>query len=315
MTVTGTQLKGAVECTVPVMVGRRSRHYSTITAEQWRTLRRDSSSEFAVNEALADLGDIRLTGEINRYRGYSQTKDILEMLHREAHHRVDEILRELVEVERVLYRTKIHLEMANAYQEIHDRFTRSFTIPRPIHPPPTPPSPETTPFVPRRGGPTEQPLLADACNPRKKCYCCGSTSHKVAQCTARCVIKRCNICSSTDHKTKRCAFQKKNRTPTPPPSKFDKAVEAPEMSVLEKIALLDREEWTPEVCSKCGKTNAKHTELECPLYEQCPRCRNTGAYGFLKRHVCYPLDEEKENVVTWQWNEADHDLLWQDGSD
>ncbi|KAF8274211.1 hypothetical protein EI94DRAFT_1794428 [Lactarius quietus] len=100
--VTRTQCKGAPEHTVPIMVGRCSRHYSTITDMQWKTLQWESDSEFAVNEALADLEDICLIGEINRYRGYSQTKEILEKLRREAQHWVDEILRELVEVERVL---------------------------------------------------------------------------------------------------------------------------------------------------------------------------------------------------------------------
>ncbi|KAF8258039.1 hypothetical protein EI94DRAFT_1816235 [Lactarius quietus] len=101
-TVTGTQHKGASERTVPIMVGRRSCHYSTIIKAQWKTLQQESNSKFTVNEALVDLGDIHLIGEVNCYRGYSQTKEILEKLHREAQHWVNEILRELVEVERVL---------------------------------------------------------------------------------------------------------------------------------------------------------------------------------------------------------------------
>ena len=61
-TVTGTQRKGQPECNIPVMVGRRSQSYSIIMPEQWKSLQRDTNSEFSVNEALAELGDINLVG-------------------------------------------------------------------------------------------------------------------------------------------------------------------------------------------------------------------------------------------------------------
>ncbi|KAH9159106.1 hypothetical protein EDB89DRAFT_1916868 [Lactarius sanguifluus] len=70
------------------------------------------------------------------------------------------------------------------------------------------------------------------------------------------------------------------------------------MTLLERIALLDREDWTPE-----------HTELECPLYEQCQHCRGTGAYGFIRNHTCTPTKEEEDTGMNMV-NEADFDLYW-----
>ena len=56
--------------------------------------------------------------------------------------------------------------------------------------------------------------------------------------------------------------------------------ETQQLNLLERITLLEREEWTPDVCHICGKVNPKHSNLECPLYEQCDRCNGMGAYGY-----------------------------------
>ena len=80
------------------------------------------------------------------------------------------------------------------------------------------------------------------------------------------------------------------------------------MSLLDRISLLDKEQWFPEVCDRCGKANPGHTFLGCPLFEQCPRCRGTGPSGFVRRHTC----EARKDTHEWdnQVNEADFDLYW-----
>ena len=89
---------------------------------------------------------------------------------------------------------------------------------------------------------------------------------------------------------------------------FAEAVQKPEMSLLDRISLLNKEQWFPEVCDRCGKVNPNHTDLGCPLYEQCIRCMGTGPSGFLQRHTCYA----KKDTHEWddQVNEADFDLYW-----
>lgn len=37
-----------------------------------------------------------------------------------------------------------------------------------------------------------------------------------------------------------------------------------QLTLLDRIALPDRPEWTPPVCAKCSRNDLGHTELECP---------------------------------------------------
>ena len=80
------------------------------------------------------------------------------------------------------------------------------------------------------------------------------------------------------------------------------------MSLLDRISLLDKEQWFPEVCDRCSKANPGHTGLGCPLLEQCPRCGGTGLSGFSRRHTCEP----RKDIHEWdtQVNKADFDLYW-----
>ncbi|KAH9164174.1 hypothetical protein EDB89DRAFT_1912297 [Lactarius sanguifluus] len=240
-----------------------------MTEAKWRKMLRGADEEFAINEALMEIGDPRLTGEVNRLRGQSAVKETLEGLLRDAHHRVTDITRQLVDVEREVTGSHIRLEMADAYEEINNRFLRTFN--HPSHR-----SPELTPLpITNRRGPVEFPIRHDEECPRRiRCFGCKTYGHHVQDCVKR----------------------KKN-----PGTRR-------RMTLLERIALLDWEDWTPEVCTRCGKIDAKHTELECPLYEQCQRCHGTGAYGFIRNHTCTPVKEEDTgmNMV----NEADFDLYW-----
>ena len=98
------------------------------------------------------------------------------------------------------------------------------------------------------------------------------------------------------------------------PSAFQQAAQNESMTLMERIGLLERTEWTPEVCAKCFKQNPRHTELECPLYERCDRCGGSGPYGYKRRHTCYPRPMEDE-VSLVDYDNADYDLYWADDND
>ena len=78
---------------------------------------------------------------------------------------------------------------------------------------------------------------------------------------------------------------------------------------MEHMGLLDREEWTPSHCTKCGHTGANHSELECPMYEQCHKCGSTGAFKFLSKHQC--CEDEENNYL---FTDAEEDVQWNDNS-
>ena len=166
--VTGTEGVSFEWRTIPVYIGRRSRAAQKMTTEKWKYLRRDTNTEFVVNEALAEIGDPRLTGEVNQYRGLADVKDTLDKLMREATQQVNEIMQEAVVVETELNHCCKRLELADAVQEISDRFRRSHPLPIP----PRPLTPERTPLPPRTRGPNEMPMLA-----RTDSHHCQRTCH------------------------------------------------------------------------------------------------------------------------------------------
>ena len=166
------------------------------------------------------------------------------------------------------------LKLADAVQEISDRFRHSHPLPiRPHHK-----SPECTPLPPCTCGPNEMPILAgsDSHHHQRtpKCYRCHSPSHLVSTCpksrkhhTAKPPAKRARVESVEEGEW------------VEPPLAFHQATQNKEMMFMEHIGLLDRKEWTPEVCAQCFKQNPQHTELECPLYERCDHCGGLGPYG------------------------------------
>jgi hypothetical protein len=303
--VTGTSGTGGDERTLPVQIGRRARSYKHMTTEMWRDFRRGSNKEFAINEALANVGDPKLTGEINRLRGSLDLRDTLTSLLRDAQKRVGEIQTELVSVEHTLVGVKTRLEMANVHQELETVFRRSFPIPIPPRQ-----SPERQPLTLRRQGPLEMPTLMEG-ERRKRCFRCKSTEHKVRQCTSTRKNTKCVRCGERSHRAQYCPTRHQSPKEEGEVSPYATAVDQEEMSLIDRISLLDRSEWTPTSCQKCGKVNPKHTELECPLYEQCKRCRGNGQYGYVRRHICYPVEDENR-VELVDINECDYDLFWAD---
>ena len=96
--------------TIPVLIGRKAQVYTPMTTAMWNEFKRGAPQEFMINEAVADMGDPRIVGEVNRLRGKMEIKDTLDKLYREAHHRVDEITREALAVENDLVDTMARIE-------------------------------------------------------------------------------------------------------------------------------------------------------------------------------------------------------------
>src|ERR1700761_6719743 len=162
--------KGGEVCNIPIKVGRRTRHYTRMTENNWHDLMRGNEKEFAVNKALSEMGDLRLTGEINTFRGLAKLKKTLDDMLKEARDRVKEVMKELLRVEDELDQSKRRLELANAYHEINDKFHAIFGMrerPRRVVR-----SPSIIPLPPTIHGPNEMPLLMDEeGKTQRKCYC------------------------------------------------------------------------------------------------------------------------------------------------
>ena len=166
-----------------------------------------------------------------------------------------------------------------------------------------------SPLPPHTHGPNEMPMLARSdrhhCQRTPKCYRCHSPSHLVSVCpkgrkrhpTAKPPAKRARTNSVEEGEWVEA------------PSAFQQATQNESMMLMEHIGLLERTEWTPEVCAKCFKQNPCHTELECPLYERCDCCGGSGPYGYKRHHTCYPCPMDDEvNLV--DYDNTNYDLYW-----
>jgi hypothetical protein len=123
---------------------------------------------------------------------------------------------------------------------------------------------------------------------------------------------QCFKCNQYRHKHNMCMYQARRKVVYPSRSTPEEDVrvdiKADDMTLLEHITLLDQQEWTPPLCSKCGKVNANHNELECHQYEKCNCCSNTGLFGYIKQHICNPkADDSFDNYVD---NNIGTDLYW-----
>jgi hypothetical protein len=74
------------------------------------------------------------------------------------------------------------------------------------------------------------------------------------------------------------------------------------MTLLDRITLLDRLEWTPPMCERCRKKNLKHVKLDCPMYKLCTWCKQSGSLGFIRKHRCQYVEEDKmDNDPDYNW--------------
>jgi hypothetical protein len=288
--ITGSAGKNEERRVVPVFIGRKARFFQKMTTGKWNDLKRGSDQEFAVNEAVTMATDPRLKGELNRFRGKDDLCNTLREMLSDAQRRVGKLQERLVKEREELAQSMHRLEEANVYEELDRYYRLAFPIPIPPRH-----SPVITAMEPRTRGPVEFPILMD--EPRKKmrsrrntrCFKCNKYGHKKSECMA--------------YKPRKAAYP--TRT-TPEVERVP--INTGEFTLLDRIALMDRKEWTPQYCTKCGKVNANHTEYECHRYEECPRCRNSGSFGFVKHHHCNPFEGGRDDML--EDGGVDEELYW-----
>ena len=300
--VTGTAGRGHSQHRIPVYIGRQTSFYTTMTKDKWREFRRGAPQEFLINEAIADMADPCIIGEVNRLRGKMELKDTLDKLRRDVQHRLDEIMKEYLIVQQDLTTTRYRIEHANLYELVQDQLKKSF-------PAPAPPSPEPSPLIPRARGPVEMPILMDGHPRQVRCFRCRKRGHKAQECLKG---KKCSLCGDRKHRKAGCPYKKPPKVQVEVEVEVRKEVEElGKMTLLDRIALLDRPHWTPPVCAKCGEQQPGHGEMECPRYEYCGWCRQHGSYGFINRHKCQIV--EQDDPMSSGWDDRDADL-WADNN-
>ena len=299
--VTGCNGKAYPQKTIPVYIGRKSNHYRRMNPTMWKELRRGSPQEFIVDKAVADLGDPRVVAELNRYRGKADIQETLGDILKDARKWVSDAEKEYLVVQRDLVDSMNRIERAGLYDTLQMQMRRMF------NPPVIPDrhySPEPIPLAPQRGGPAEMPVLMDEGRRRVQCFNCRKHGHVRKDCPKP-KRRRCKTCGEQGHRRGTCPYRKRGKVEVFIEREVTRDVGEPseQLSLLDRIALLDRPEWTPPHCPKCSRSDPGHTELECPEYEYCGWCRTSGSYGFIARHKC-TAGYEDENMSDG-WGAAD----------
>ena len=282
-------------------------------------MRNGSDREFAINMVLAQINDPKYHGEVNHYRGLSDLQDTLERLMRDTQGRVMEVMKKLVTVEAQLNLCKKRLEISDTYEELDRQYRLVNPVPiRPCHGPVQSPLVEAprvvravVPLPSRARGVVEMHILHNADPHRRvtRCYRCKKIGHVVSQCHQRKKNKKCTICGGT-HKPAKCPAKARTASPKVVAQVYGKVVECEEMSLLERILLLNHIKYSPSHCAKCGCQNPEHLEMECPMYEQCLKCYCWGPRGFMSRHTCCEASE-----VSWGANADYYEEEWYQGRD
>ena len=303
----------------PVQINRRVPTHAPMTLIKWRHLRNGSDREFAINMALAQINNPKYHGEVNRYRGLSDLQDTLERLMREAQGWVMEVMKELVTIEAQLNLCKKRLEISDVYEELDHQYYLVNPVPiQPCHATVQSPLVEgprvvraVIPLPSHTRGPVEMPILHDV-DPHHhvtRCYRCKKVGHVVSQCHQKKRNRKCTNCGGT-HKTAKCTVKACTASPEVVASVFGEVVQREEMLLLERVSLLDRIEYSPLHCAKCGRQNPEHLEMECPMFEQCIKCYCWGPRGFASRHDCREVSD-----VSWGANADYFEESWYQGHD
>ena len=239
---------GTESWSCPVQMDRRVPTHAPMTPIKWRHLRNGSDREFAINMALAQINDPKCHGEINHYRGLSDLQDTLERLMREAQGHVMEVMKELVTIEAQLNLCKKRLEISNMYKELDRQYRLVNPVPIcPYHATVQSPLVEAprvvravVPLPSRARGPVEMPILHDV-DPHRhvtRCHRCKRVGHVVSQCNQKKRNRKCTICGGL-HKSTKCLMKAHTASPKAVTPVFSEVGQREEMSLLERISLLD----------------------------------------------------------------------------
>ena len=117
------------------------------------------------------------------------------------------------------------------------------------------------------------------------------------------------MCGST-HKTVNYPLISNTTSPDVVTGGADEDANGERMTLLKHIALLDRIEYSPTHCAKCGRQNPEHLEMECPMYEQCIGCYQWGPRDFVRRHSCSNVSD-----ISWGANADYYKEEWYQGRD
>ena len=303
----------------PVQIDRRVPTHAPMNPVKWRHLRNGSDREFAINMVLSQINDPKYHGEVNRYRGLSDLQDTLGRLMKEAQGRIMGVMKELVNVEAQLNLCKKRLEISDAYEELDRQYRLVNPVPiRPRHVTVRSPLAEAprivravAPLPSRTRGPVKMPILhdTDLHHHVTRCYRCKKVGNIVSQCHMKKKSQKCTICGGT-HKPAKCPVKACTASPEAVAQVFGEVVQCKEMLLLEHISLLDRIEYSPLHCAKCGHQNPEHLEMECPMYEQCIKCYCWGPRGFVSRHSCHAASD-----ISWGANTDYYEEDWYQGRD
>ena len=269
-TVYGSAGVGHQEESLPVHLLKKVQDPHHLSYDEWKQLQGGSQREFVINAAMNGINDPCLIGEVNCYRKEIRAARALRDLEAESHAKQHKISQEREVVEKVLKESMRRLEQARAYEELTHHIRTAASPPH---------SPHATPFIPRRNGPAEMPILAGEEDPTQRRV--ASRSPKSWR------SKKCSKCGSRKHQSKQCSLGLALITSTLGQEK---------MMLAKRLALMDKPDWAPALCKKCFRHNPWHMELDCPQYEQCQRCYCHGPRGFVCRHACGIQEEEDEDM-------------------
>ena len=273
---------GTEPCSCPVQMDRRVPTHAPMSPIKWRHLRSGNEREFAINMVLTQINNPKYHSDVNHFKGLSNLKDTLEKLMKEAQGWVMEVMKELVTIEAQLNLCKKRLEISNVYEELDHQYCLANPVPIcPHHAPVQSPLVEAPRVVravvllpSHTRGAVEMPILHDTdpgCCHITRCYRCKAVGHVMSQCPKKRRNWKCTICGGT-HKPAKCPMKAHTTSPEVVTLVYGTVVQCKEMSLLERISLLNCIEYSPSHCSKCGCQNQEHLEMECPMYEQCIKC-------------------------------------------
>ena len=92
-----------------------------MTAAKWREFRHGAPQEFLINEAITDMADPQVVGEVNRLRRKMELRDTLDKWCRDAQHHLDSIMKEYTITKQDLTSSMVRIKSANLHSLIQDQ--------------------------------------------------------------------------------------------------------------------------------------------------------------------------------------------------